>query len=213
MSTIILIRHGQSVANIEKFFAGHYDSPLTALGREQATLTAQYVASTYHVNYIYASDLQRAYATGKAIGDCFGVEVFKEPAFREINAGLWEQIPYEQLPERFPESYRVWLDNIGKAVCDGGESVQKVQKRVVDAVFRIGEKHPDSTVLIATHATPIRAIQCYCEGKSLDKMKDIPWVSNASVTELIYEDNKLCLQKVSYDLHLGQLKSVLPEKC
>ena len=84
---------------------------------------------------------------------------------------------------------------------------------MVDAVFSVAKKHPDSTVVIATHATPIRAVQCFCVGKSLDEMKDVPWVSNASVTELVYEDNQLRLEQVSYDLHLGQLKSVLPDKC
>ena len=213
MTRIVLVRHGQSVANVEKFFAGHYDSPLTALGFQQAALTARYIASHYKVDMVYASDLQRAYATGKAIADCFCLGVVKESSFREINAGLWEKMPYEQLPERLPDSYSVWLNNIGKVTCDGGESVAQLQKRVVDAVFSVAEKHPDSTVVIATHATPIRAVQCFCEGKSLDEMKDVPWVSNASVTELVYEDNQLRLEQVSYDLHLGQLKSVLPDKC
>ena len=213
MTRIVLVRHGQSVANVEKFFAGHYDSPLTALGFQQAALTARYIASNYKVDMVYACDLQRAYATGKAIADCFCLGVVKEPSFREINAGLWEKMPYEQLPERFPDSYSDWLHNIGKVTCDGGESVAQLQKRVVDAVFSVAKKHPDSTVVIATHATPIRAVQCFCEGKSLDEMKDVPWVSNASVTELVYEDNQLRLEQVSYDLHLGQLKSVLPDKC
>lgn len=213
MTRIVLVRHGQSVANVEKFFAGHYDSPLTALGFQQAALTARYIASHYKVDMVYASDLQRAYATGKAIADCFCLGVVKESSFREINAGLWEKMPYEQLPVLFPDSYSVWLHNIGKVKCDGGESVAQLQKRVVDAVFSVAEKHPDSTVVIATHATPIRAVQCFCEGKSLDEMKDVPWVSNASVTELVYEDNQLRLEQVSYDLHLGQLKSVLPDKC
>lgn len=213
MTRIVLIRHGQSVANVEKCFAGHYDSPLTALGIEQAQLTARYVASKYQVDYVYTSDLQRAYVTGKAVADCFGIDVEKEPNFREINAGLWERIAYEQLPVRFPDSYGVWLNNIGKVVCDGGESVAQLQKRVVDTILSIAQRHQGSTVVIATHATPIRAIQCFCERKALEEMKDIPWVSNASVTELVYEDKELRLISVSYDLHLGQLKSVLPDKC
>ena len=147
------------------------------------------------------------------MADCFGIDVEKKPNFREINAGLWERIAYEQLPERFPDSYGVWLNNIGKVVCDGGESVAQLQKRVVDTVLSVAQKHQGSTVVIATHATPIRAIQCFCERKALEEMKDIPWVSNASVTELVYEDKELRLISVSYDLHLGQLKSVLPDKC
>ena len=64
-----MIRHGQSCANVEKYFAGHLNSPLTALGVSQAQLTAQYIFQHYCVDHVYASDLDRAYLTGKAVAD------------------------------------------------------------------------------------------------------------------------------------------------
>ena len=213
MTRLLLIRHGQSVANIEKFFAGHIDSPLTQLGMEQARLTAQYIASVYRVNHVYASDLSRAYLTGKSIADQFGMKAVACRELRELYAGLWEGVPYACISDRFPESYNVWLTNIGNAVSDEGESVKQLYDRVVDKILDICRQHPDQTIAVATHATPIRALQCYCEGKTLDEMKNVPWVSNASVSEFYYENNRLVLKSASYDDHLGVLTSVLPDKC
>lgn len=213
MTKLLLIRHGQSQANIENFFAGHLDSPLTELGIRQAKLTADYIAGTWSVDRVYASDLRRAYVTGKAVADRFGLDIIADHDLREIWAGHWEGKSYVRLSELFPETYGVWLTDIGHTVCDEGESVAQLQQRVLDAVFRICQANPDATVVIATHATPIRSLQCYCEGKTLDEMKDVPWVSNASVTELIYENNRLRLGEVNYDAHLGSLISALPENC
>lgn len=42
-------------------------------------------------------------------------------------------------------------------------------------------------------------------------MKSIPWVSNASVTVIEYENSNFKLQKISEDAHLSELKTALPD--
>ena len=59
MTTLLLIRHGQSEANKLGVFAGHFDAPLLPLGIEQAKKTAAYIAENYKVDKVYASDLKR----------------------------------------------------------------------------------------------------------------------------------------------------------
>ena len=46
MTTLLLIRHGQSQANLTRCFAGHLDAPLTQLGQQQAACTAEFVVNT-----------------------------------------------------------------------------------------------------------------------------------------------------------------------
>ena len=143
----------------------------------------------------------------------FGLPVAASEHLREIYAGLWEGVSYDLLPVRFPKSYWVWLNDIGNVVCDGGESVSALQTRVLNALSRICDDNPGKCVVVATHATPIRVLQCHAEGKTLDQLKDVPWVSNASVSAFSYEDGRFQKKYVSYDMHLGQLTSVLPENC
>ena len=213
MTKILMIRHGQSVANVEKYFAGHLNSPLTPLGVRQAQFAAKYIFEHYKVDHVYASDLDRAFVTGKAVADLFRVPVKPQDAFREIFAGQWEGKHYSFLPEQFPMSYGIWLRDIGNAECDGGESVLLLQERVIKAVKNICIEHPDETIVIATHATPIRSFQCFCEGKNLDQMKDIPWVSNGSISSFVYDNGVFVKEFVSFEGHLGELTSVLPKNC
>ena len=46
--------------------------------------------------------------------------------------------------------------------------------------------------------------------KSLDEMKNIPWVNNTSVTELICDRNSWKFEKIGYDGHLEGMRAVFP---
>lgn len=211
MTRLLIIRHGQSTANIQGVFAGHVDSALTELGLRQAELTAEYIVTNYTVDRVYGSDLRRAFATGKAVADRLGLEITPDAALREIYAGIWEGVPMAELAESYGEPYQIWMHDIGNAVCEGGESVAQMQERIVSAVCRIARENPGKTVVIATHAAAIKALQCHCEGRPLDEMKDVPWVDNASVTDIVWENDRLRVIEAGHSAHLGELVSKLPK--
>ena len=213
MTNLLLIRHGQSISNLERYFTGSCDIPLTELGMFQARQTAAYIKANYQVDAVYASDLSRAFETGKAVADLYGLTVIPDKNLREIFAGKWERVPFTELEQLFPDTYRVWQTDIGNSQPDGGESVAHLQQRILEAVLRIGAENEGKTVVLATHATPVRALQCHCEGKSLSQMASVPWVTNASVTHIRYEDGKLNLLEAGHDGHLGNLSTSLPSNC
>ena len=211
MTTLLLIRHGESKANELGLYAGHGDFELSEKGRKQAKLTAEFIVSHYSIDAIYSSDLKRAYQTAKATAEKLGMEIVKETGLREIYAGEWEGYPFDRLISDFKKDYETWLTDIGNAVCTGGESVKKLKERVMGTLQRIAEKNEGKTVVIATHATPVRVAQCTAQGKALGELNEIPWTSNASVTELIYAQGKWSVGKVSIDEHLADLKTALPK--
>ena len=209
MTTILLIRHGQSVSNFKGIFTGHLDLELTEHGHAQAETTARYIADNFQVDKVYTSDLSRAYDTGAAVAKLFGLQVQKDRRLREIWAGDWEGRTFNELTENYP-NYKIFRSDIGNCVTDGGESVAQLSQRVMEAFYDIAKANEGKTVVIATHATPIRALQCHCEGKSLNEMKDVPWVTNASVTTVVYENEVLKLKEVCHDAHLGDNVSRFP---
>lgn len=212
MTTLILVRHGQSMANLEHRFAGQrYDAELSQLGHKQAELTASYIIKNYKVDRIYASDLKRAYETAVHTADKLGMEIIKAPGMREIYAGEWEGMKFDDIDIKYPKEYREWKTNIGMSSCVGGENVHELARRVSEEITQIAKENDGKTVMVATHATPIRAMQCLWEGKSLKEMKDISWVSNSSVTVAEYENGRFKLVSVSYDEHLGDIRTELPK--
>lgn len=210
MTTILLIRHGESEANRLGFFAGQTDVALEEKGLEQAKITADFIARTYQVDAVYASDLRRAYDTGLATAQLVGQEVRKEPRMREIYAGQWQGLAFDQIVARYAQDYNLWLHDIGNSVCTDGESVAQLSGRIMEALEEIARENEGKTVVIATHATPIRVVQCLLSGYPLGEMKKVPWVSNASVTELSWENGVWKLEKIGQDAHLANLKTVFP---
>jgi len=210
MTTLLLIRHGQSEANKLGVFAGHFDAPLLPLGIEQAKKTAAYIAENYKVDKVYASDLKRAYVTGSCIADSCKAPIKADCNLREIGAGKWEACPFAELIKLYASDYDVWLHDIGNARCTGGESVAELGERVLRALTSIAKANDGKTVAIATHATPIRAMQSFVHYAGFKAMKHIPWVSNASVSVLSFDDGKWRFIAEGIDAHLGDIKSSLP---
>lgn len=206
MTRLILVRHGESYANRRHIYVGHTDVELEERGFEQARLSAEYIAENYTVSRVYASDLRRAFCTGKCISDRLGVEIVPDRELREIYAGEWEGVLFDELDIRFSESYSVWRTDIGNCKIPSGESVVQLAKRISTELERIARAHDGETVVCATHATPIRAMQTLVTEPSLDFMKSVPWPTNASVSVYDYYDGEWRCECFSYDAHLGDIK-------
>ena len=211
MTTLVLIRHGESEANRQGIFGGQIDPDLQNRGARQAEATAKFISENYKVDKIYSSDLTRAYKTAKALADILGLEIIKDEKLREIYAGKWEGVTFSDLTVKYKEDYDVWLHHIGKAVCTDGESVKELGERVMGEITRIAKENDGKTVAIATHATPIRAVQSIIETNGVDEMENIPWVTNASVTVLEYDEGMWRITELSKDEHLGELRTALPK--
>lgn len=212
MTTVLMIRHGESAANKDDIFAGcRTDAALQERGLLQAKLTADFVASNYKIDQVYTSGLQRAYITGQCIADRLGIAVKVVEQLREIDGGLWEGMKFDDMPVQFPEEYDLWLHDYGNSCCPGGETVAQCGQRIMGAVTRIAEENPDKTVLVATHASPVRIMQGLVQTGGFDGIKDIPWPSNASVTVFTFEHGKWHSVAFSLDEHLGELRTALPK--
>lgn len=210
MTTVLLVRHGQSTANLNDVFAGHYDAELTEIGHAQAERTAQFIADTYKVDAIYSSDLRRACGTAMHLANLLTLPVMPDAGMREVFAGEWEGAPFYHLGETHPTEWEHWRTDIGTSRCPGGESVAEMGERVYETVCRIASENDGKTVVIFTHATPIRSVEWRLSAQPLSHMQKIPWVSNASVTELEYDCGMLTMKKIGQDAHLSDMRTALP---
>jgi probable phosphoglycerate mutase len=175
----------------------------------QATCTADFLADK-HIDAVYSSDLDRAYDTACAIAQRHGLTVHKVTNLREINGGDWEGRRFDDIYENDP-AFRHWTQDVGTAVCTNGESVVQMLMRVRGAVEQIVKAHPNKSVCVVCHGTPIRALTCVLSDVSISLMNTVPWASNASVTVAEFtspREGKI----VAADLHehLGSLSSSLP---
>ena len=211
MTKLILIRHGQSVANAQQRFAGHSDFDLTELGRKQAALAAKYIAENFKVDAIYASDLLRAYNTAVPSSELLGIPIQKCEGLREVYAGKWESMTFADIEETFKEDFGVWRNNFSYARCTGGESIFELYDRVCSQILSIAKENDGKCVLIATHATPIRVFETMSRGLDAKHVGDINFVCNASINIFNVEDGMPSVDTLNITDHLaGNITEVPP---
>lgn len=209
VTKIYLARHGQSKANELDLFLGHGDMDLTQKGFDQAQLLANHL-STISVDVIYSSDLLRAYHTAQATAKLKNLPVIKEKGLREIDCGEWDFMKFDDLRVKFKDSFDVWVNNVAEARCDGGESVEEVQNRMVETIRKIADSNSGKTILIFSHATSIRCFAGYCTGKGKHGVSEIPWANNCSLTEVDYVNGNFELINYGKDDYLGSISTALP---
>ncbi len=208
MVRFLVVRHGQSLGNAGGVFVGQNDVDLSPLGHIQADITGEYLKDK-RVDVVCSSDLSRAHHTAEHIAAHCRTDLISSKNLREINAGLWQGKTFDYLENNF-KNYKVWLNDIGNASCDGGETVKQLQNRISAEFKSIAEKNEGKTVCVVTHAAPIRVMECMWRGLPIEKASSISWVSNCSVTSVIYESGEARLECVGYDEHLTDCKSGFP---
>lgn len=208
-TTIYLLRHGQSRGNAKKCFLGQSNWDLSPMGEQQAECAAE-ALQDLPLDRIYSSDLIRAWHTVQPVAVRHRLPILSAPGFREIDAGQWETHPFDELETRWPEAYHCWRTDIAHACPTGGESVAHLYERVFAALEEVEAENRGKTVLIGTHATPIRMLMARISGGCLEAANEIAWVPNASVTKLVWHNGVWTLDYAGDDRHLGQLHSNLP---
>ena len=189
MSTILLVRHGETDWNRDARFQGHADPPLNERGREQARALAERLAAE-PLAAVYTSPLQRARETAEIVAARVGLPVESVDGVREVDVGSWSGLTRTEIEERFPEAFARWLGN-GPGWEDG-ETYEEMGERVLAALEELARRHPGEVVLVVTHGGPVRAAHAaaagvpYAEGRRLGTV-----IGNCSLHGIAFEDGGL----------------------
>jgi broad specificity phosphatase PhoE len=151
VTTLLLVRHGETDWNADGRLQGHTDRPLTDFGRRQARDLADALAGE-KLQAIYSSDLTRARETAEIVAGRLGLPVVLDRDLREKDWGNWEGLT------------AVERDRVEFV----GESTEAHEERILHALRRISERHPDgSCVLVVTHGGSMRRVQTAALGMAL----------------------------------------------
>ena len=210
-TTLIFVRHGESEGNKSGRFNGSMDFPLSDKGKAQAIKTAEYL-DKYKIDASYSSDLLRAKETAQTIAKRQNVDLTEDKGLREINGGDFEGMLFDDLATKFPVEFKTWIEDLANCQCPNGESIKDLFERFNAKVKEIAKNNKDKTILIGTHAMPIRVMSTLWYKKDLSAIRDIDYVKNASVTVVDYTDidNPKIIEYDTADF-LGELMTELPK--
>ncbi|GAA0466239.1 histidine phosphatase family protein [Alkalibacillus silvisoli] len=99
---LLIVRHGQSVADLENRHEGRANFPLTSLGEEQANQVATWIDDHYEIDHIISSPLRRANTTANYIAGKVGGIVKQDDALMEWNNGKLQGMLKTEAVDQFP---------------------------------------------------------------------------------------------------------------
>ena len=171
MVELWLIRHGQTDWNVEGRFQGSADVPLNNNGCAQANSLAKKLNG--HVfAAVYSSKLKRANKTAQVLASSLNLPVFVDDRLREISQGEWEGILFTDIKERFPNEIIERKKNPQRFRPPGGETVEEVAQRILQAINEIAVKYSGKKVLVVSHGLALSTLICLAKGLPLSEAYD-----------------------------------------
>ncbi len=173
MSTLILVRHGQSQWNAENRFTGWVDVPLSDKGQQEAREGGERLAAEgIVVDRAYTSTLIRAIDTGRIVLEALGQGDLEQTQAWELNERFYGALTGRnkaQTAEEFgEEQVHIWRRSYDVPP-PGGESLKDTTARALPyfeaEILPATRKH--DVVLVSAHGNSLRAIV-----KRLDQISD-----------------------------------------
>lgn len=148
MTSLYLVRHGETDWNAQRRIQGKTDIRLNDTGRAQADTTARLLARR-EWDGVLSSPLSRAFETASIIAAELRMpEPQTIAAFAERDYGEAEGLNWREIEARFP----------GDAVVPGRETHEDVARRVIPALVELAQLHPSRTLIIVSHGGVIRSV-------------------------------------------------------
>jgi probable phosphomutase (TIGR03848 family) len=201
---LILVRHAVT-AHTGPLLSGRMPGiDLSDKGVGQAEAAATRLAAL-PVAAIYASPIERTTQTAQCIAAHHHLEVLPLPGVIEADYGDWTGGKIADLAKT--DEWKVVQVAPSRARFPGGESIREMQARMVGALDAVVARHPNETVVVVSHADPIKSAIAHYAGMHLDLFQRVH-VSPASVTVFEFHTYGVMLVKCN---DTGGLDDLLPE--
>jgi probable phosphoglycerate mutase len=154
-----LIRHGESVPNVEPIIGGmRGDAGLTERGREQARLLEQRLRDEdLHADQLYASTLPRALETAEYVARALRLPVQPTDDLHELRPGEADGLTVDEWRRRYFGSGSPAVQDPFLPFAPGGESWAAFLVRAGAALVSLVDRHPGETVVAVCHGGVIEA--------------------------------------------------------
>lgn len=185
MLRLIIVRHGQTEANIQRRLQGQSDGPLTSVGLEQAEKLALHLKD-FHLDQVLSSELIRSLDTAAAIAKYHHIPVKTSPLLKEWNCGKLDGLPAEALAQALKQANT----SIATFRPTGGETLEEVQQRAAVFLNELIASAQGQTVLVCSHGDFLRMLLSIILKKGIEEAETTIHFENASYSTYEYNNKE-----------------------
>jgi broad specificity phosphatase PhoE len=158
VTTVLLLRHGETALNRSGALRGLIDVPLSEHGQRQARLLAARIAAEYQLSALWASTLLRARATAEAVARVTGLGVQIDARFNDVSYGSWAGRTWDELSPEEQVEFRRWQKH-PEVPLPGAEDPADVQNRALAGLAACAEAGQGCIAIVA-HDAVLQLLLC-----------------------------------------------------
>lgn len=196
MTTIYLIRHAEAEGNLFRRIHGQFQSRVTPNGLKQIDALRRRFADV-PVDACYASDLLRTCVTARAIYEPKDLPLNREPAFREIGLGVWEDTPFGWLYTFDGERMHTFNHDPAHWSVENSETYAQYTTRFLTRLTELARQHDGQTIAIFSHGAVMRGNLL-----ALFPGEEVGHSDNTAVSLLHYENGVFTKEYLGDNSHL-----------
>ena len=205
LTTVLLVRHGATATTGTVLPGRAPGLHLSERGAGQARAAAERLAELARKpSALYVSPLERARETAAPIAKVLRLRPVLERGLLECDFGTWTGKRLSTLRRR--SDWRAVQHAPSTFRFPEGESFTEMQLRIWTTLERLARKHRNRTIVVVSHADPIKAAVTYAQGVPLDLFQRTV-ISTCSVSAISFTDSTpvvLCVNST------GTLKDLAP---
>ena len=201
MTTIYLVRHGEAEGNAFRRIHGQYDTLLTPTGFRQTEALARRFREI-PVDACFSSDLTRASLTARAVYLPKRLPLYRDPAFREIRLGRWEDLPFGYLERVEAEAIACFRRNPVAWQLEGAEGFHEYTSRFIRGMKAAAARFPEKTIAIFCHSAVLRGV--LMELFFHRDPAQVPYCDNTAVSKLLWDGRAFTYEFLNDNSHLPE---------
>ena len=193
---IIFLRHAQAENNTKRILAGRTEGvPLTKVGIEQSERIARYL-KPLDISAIYSSPIERASHTAEIVAKNNSLNYELDDRLTEIEMGKFTRMNYDDMFAKYGNIFLKFYENDPVIAEHEVETFPNVQRRVLETVNHVVEKHKNENVILVTHMDPIKSILAMVMDLKPKTLFELI-IANASITVIKEYDKKFSLSAIN----------------
>ena len=203
---IFIVRHTESVGNIENRLTGRQDYEITERGNLLIDNLTQELKNI-KFDEVYASMSGRAEKTVEKLAELNGLEVEQDSRLCEMYFGIYDGWKWEEVNKIQPEIKETQIKTNEISGIPKQETMQEVSERMYNFILKIAKQSEGKTILIGSHGVAIEAF--------MRKVADVPFYlererfcqHNVAINELDFEDNQFKILRLADISYLQKYKT------
>jgi len=204
MTTIIIVRHGETEWNASETFRGRRDVALNDMGVKQAECLGEYLAEQ-PIEAVYSSPLGRAMETAKQVAARQDLTVTVAEGLVDFDYGVWEGKTHSEVRAGYRELYEQWAREPHRVRMPGGESLDEVRDRAMGVIATVVSAH-GGTVVLVSHRVVCKVLVCAMLGLDNSRFWNIRQ-DLAGITVFDHDGGRFTLVKHNDTSHLRRIQS------